>query len=162
MKNIKQLLLSIFIGINTTPMYCQIIDQPSERQLKTYDSLVIKSMKIIEKNEADINPNIKQQLNEMLLELIEKRSIKFKEPKILLDIFEENKQLINIYKAGYIRYLQENKNSIDSFLAIKAGLISMIAANQRENEITKSSKMNTLLLANRNDKLDLFIKENFY
>ncbi len=161
MQNIKLILLILIIGLNASTIYCQIIEQPSKRQLQEYDSLVVKSMRIIERNDINIKPDIRNQLNEMLLELIEKRSIKFKEPIKLLEIFEENNQLKNIYKAGYIRYLHENNNPIDSFVTIKAGLISIITAYQRGNELKKSTEMDTLVELYKNEKLDLFIKDNF-
>ena len=161
MQNIKLILLILFIGLNTSPIYCQIIEQPSERQLKKHDSIVIKSMRILERNVVNIDSDIRNQLYEMLSELIDKESIKFKEPIKLLEIFEENNLLINIYKAGYIRYLHENKNPIDSFFAIKAGLISIITAYQRGNELKKSTEMDALVELYHNGKLDLFIKDNF-
>ena len=109
MQNIKLILLILFIVLNTSPIYCQIIEQPSERQLKKHDSMVVKCMRIIERNDVNINPDIRNQLYEMLSELIDKESIKFKEPIKLLEIFEENNQLINIYKAGYICLLYTSR-----------------------------------------------------
>jgi hypothetical protein len=80
---------------------------------------------------------------------------------IVMDLESKNKGMLVLYMAACARYSLENNYSKNMQAQQKAAILSMINAYKTANGIKKDKKMDKLIKANDEGKLDDWLQQNF-
>jgi hypothetical protein len=80
---------------------------------------------------------------------------------VVMDLESKNKGMLVLYMAACARYSLENNYSKDMKAQQKAAILSMINAYKTANGIKKDKKMDKLVKASDDGKLDEWLQQNF-
>jgi hypothetical protein len=80
---------------------------------------------------------------------------------VVMDLENKNKGMLVLYMTACARYSLENGYSKDMRAQQKAAILSMINAYKSANGIKKDKKMDKIVKANDEGKLDEWLQQNF-
>lgn len=79
----------------------------------------------------------------------------------IFDFAKKNNGIVTLYTAGCVRYVLENNFPKKTREEQKAGLRAMIHAYQNGSHVTKDKKMEALIAADKDGKLDDWLEKHF-
>ena len=79
----------------------------------------------------------------------------------ILDFGKKNPGIVTLYTAGCVRYVLENNFPKKTREEQKAGLRAMMKGYQNARHINKDKKMEVLIAAEKNGKLDEWLEKHF-
>ncbi|RFZ95226.1 hypothetical protein D0C36_06785 [Mucilaginibacter conchicola] len=128
-----------------------------------YEADVIKTVDWLQQNPWTANEAKAKQANTFLIAwLTGTKAVTLNIDKPLIDLTDKNPPLLVIFMGQFAKYTLEHKDNTDPRAANEAALKAMAEKYEQEPSRQKNSKMEEMIKANKNGKLNSWMKENFY
>lgn len=167
MKLLKFLLIAL-VGFLPAKLYSQAFEVPVSYELKVaadyarYEKDIIAASKWLKKIPLDEQAEKRRLVSKFVLEwVMGSPTVNVDLTNVISDFEKKNKGMMVIYMASSAQYVLENNYSKDMRAKHRAAFRDMMAVYKSGTGISKDKKMEKLIKADEDGKLDEWLDENF-
>ncbi len=123
-----------------------------------YETDIINAAKWLEETDLDKETDKRQRVNAFVVKWVSGSptvTVSIDEP--LMRIVGGNPALLSIYVASYSRSVLENKASPNGFLAVKAGLLSVVKVYKKGIGVTRNRQLDKLARMDQDSQIEDYI-----
>ena len=130
----------------------------SKDDYSKYEADVINAAKWLEDTDLDKETDKRQRVNAFLVKWVTgSPTVNVSIDESITRIVDRNPELLSIYIASYSRNVLENKASPNNFLAIKAGVLSVVKVYKKGIGVTRNRQLDRLAKMEQDSQVEEYI-----
>jgi len=164
---IKNLILTSFLLLTGNMLYSQSIEVPENYQLKVaadyvpYEKNIIEAANWLKATAFDEQVELRKKVSAFVVTSINgSPTVNVELNSIIIDFNKKNEGNLILFMASSAKYVLENSYSKDMRAKHRAALRDMISVYKSGKGIRKDKKMDKLIKADEEGKLDEWLEEN--